>query len=62
MNDSALSALMNETTPINWTITTFETTLKMSTYITAFVVCKFDYVTTTERGNQVNKRLEVTLY
>uniref|UniRef100_A0A8C6X1X0 Laeverin n=1 Tax=Naja naja TaxID=35670 RepID=A0A8C6X1X0_NAJNA len=45
--------LMNETIPINWTITTFETTLKMSTYITAFVVCKFDYVTTTERGNQI---------
>ncbi|XP_039177659.1 aminopeptidase Q isoform X2 [Crotalus tigris] len=53
VNDTALSALMNETTPINWTITTFETTLKMSTYITAFVVCKFDYVTTTERGNQI---------
>ncbi|XP_026576023.1 aminopeptidase Q isoform X2 [Pseudonaja textilis] len=53
VNDSALSALMNETIPINWTITTFETTLKMSTYITAFVVCKFDYVTTTERGNQI---------
>ncbi|XP_058021966.1 LOW QUALITY PROTEIN: aminopeptidase Q [Ahaetulla prasina] len=46
VNDSALSALMNETTPINWTITTFETTLKMSTYITAFVVCN-------ERGNQI---------
>ncbi|XP_013916896.1 PREDICTED: aminopeptidase Q [Thamnophis sirtalis] len=53
VNDSALSALMNETTPINWTITTFETTLKMSTYITAFVVCNFDYVTTTERGKQI---------
>ncbi|XP_007437647.1 aminopeptidase Q [Python bivittatus] len=53
VNESALSALMNETTPINWTITTFERTLKMSTYITAFVVCKFDYVTTTERGNQI---------
>ncbi|KAG8130816.1 hypothetical protein E2320_017434 [Naja naja] len=53
VNDSALSTLMNETIPINWTITTFETTLKMSTYITAFVVCKFDYVTTTERGNQI---------
>ncbi|XP_034288688.1 aminopeptidase Q isoform X1 [Pantherophis guttatus] len=53
VNDSALTALMNETTPINWTITTFERTLKMSTYITAFVVCNFDYVTTTERGNQI---------
>uniref|UniRef100_A0A8C6VCC3 Laeverin n=1 Tax=Naja naja TaxID=35670 RepID=A0A8C6VCC3_NAJNA len=51
--------LMNETIPINWTITTFETTLKMSTYITAFVVCKFDYVTTTERGNQVIKLLRL---
>ncbi|XP_063151381.1 aminopeptidase Q [Candoia aspera] len=53
MNEKAPSVLMNETTPVNWTITTFEITLKMSTYITAFVVCKFDYVTTTERGNQI---------
>ncbi|XP_061480498.1 aminopeptidase Q [Rhineura floridana] len=53
VNESILSTLSNGTTTINWTVTTFERTPKMSTYITTFVVCNFDYVTTTERGNEI---------
>ncbi|XP_062985565.1 aminopeptidase Q-like [Elgaria multicarinata webbii] len=52
-NENTLSELTNGTTPMNWTVTTYETTPKMSTYITAFVVCNFDYVTTTERGKEI---------
>ncbi|XP_060615660.2 aminopeptidase Q isoform X1 [Anolis sagrei] len=53
VNDSTLSSLVNETTSINWTVTTFAMTPKMSTYITAFVICQFDHVTTTERGKEI---------
>nr|XP_056704639.1 aminopeptidase Q [Euleptes europaea] len=53
VNESKLSTLRNWTTSINWTVTTFKTTPKMSTYITAFVVCNFDYVNTTVRGNEI---------
>uniref|UniRef100_A0A8D0HCZ6 Aminopeptidase n=1 Tax=Sphenodon punctatus TaxID=8508 RepID=A0A8D0HCZ6_SPHPU len=37
----------------NWSITTFNTTLKMSTYITAFVISEFDYITSSVRGNEI---------
>ncbi|XP_077200462.1 aminopeptidase Q isoform X2 [Paroedura picta] len=53
MNESKVSTLSNWTTPINWTVTTFKTTPQMSTYITAFVVCNFDYVTATVKGNEI---------
>uniref|UniRef100_A0A6I8NKZ5 Aminopeptidase n=1 Tax=Ornithorhynchus anatinus TaxID=9258 RepID=A0A6I8NKZ5_ORNAN len=36
-----------------WTVTTFHTTPLMPTYLTAFVVCDFDYVSRTERGNEI---------
>ncbi|XP_043853706.1 aminopeptidase Q [Dromiciops gliroides] len=36
-----------------WIVTNFETTPPMSTYITAFAVCDYDYVNATERGKEV---------
>uniref|UniRef100_A0A8D2Q6D6 Aminopeptidase n=1 Tax=Varanus komodoensis TaxID=61221 RepID=A0A8D2Q6D6_VARKO len=59
VNESTASGWINETadinltTGINWTVTTYETSPKMSTYITAFVVCNFDHVTRTERGKKI---------
>ncbi|XP_036596299.1 aminopeptidase Q [Trichosurus vulpecula] len=36
-----------------WIVTSFETTPLMSTYITAFAVCDYNYVNGTERGKEV---------
>ncbi|XP_068943855.1 aminopeptidase Q [Petaurus breviceps papuanus] len=36
-----------------WMVTSFECTPLMSTYITAFAVCDYDYVNGTERGKEV---------
>ncbi|KAM4710291.1 aminopeptidase Q [Discoglossus pictus] len=47
---------MSEREDVNgtiWTVTTFNTTLPMSTYITAFVIFDFDYINTTERGHEI---------
>ncbi|XP_044535889.1 aminopeptidase Q [Gracilinanus agilis] len=36
-----------------WTVTSFETTPLMSTYLTAFAVCDYNFVNRTERGKEV---------
>nr|XP_004651617.1 aminopeptidase Q [Jaculus jaculus] len=36
-----------------WTITTFCTTPQMPTYLVALVICDFDHVNRTERGNEI---------
>ncbi|KAJ6669705.1 hypothetical protein lerEdw1_000254 [Lerista edwardsae] len=53
LNESSLNSLKNWTGLMNWTVTTYEITPRMSTYITVFIICNFDYVNTTERGNQI---------
>ncbi|XP_049628695.1 aminopeptidase Q [Suncus etruscus] len=36
-----------------WTVTTFDTTPPMPTYLVAFALCDFDYINRTERGKEI---------
>ncbi|KAL1773596.1 aminopeptidase Q [Sigmodon hispidus] len=36
-----------------WTVTTFQTTPRMPTYLVALAVCDFDHISTTERGKEI---------
>ncbi|XP_043915563.1 aminopeptidase Q [Protopterus annectens] len=37
----------------NWTVTSFGTTPKMSTYLVAILIADFDYINTTENGKEI---------
>ncbi|KAM5260075.1 aminopeptidase Q isoform 1-T1 [Hipposideros larvatus] len=36
-----------------WTVTTFHTTPRMSTYLATFAICDYDHVSRTERGKEI---------
>uniref|UniRef100_A0A8C4RUU5 Laeverin n=1 Tax=Erpetoichthys calabaricus TaxID=27687 RepID=A0A8C4RUU5_ERPCA len=52
-NYVALSNMPKLQNGVIWKVTTFNTTLKMSTYIVACVICEFSHIEMIEHGNEI---------